>query len=76
MSFCVRQEFLTGLGLDHGQIAGRGKNILVRNDLAVIIDFEKASQVRKCNNENKVKSFLFKSPHSAIVKKVKKILSA
>ncbi|MEW6295196.1 MAG: RIO1 family regulatory kinase/ATPase [Candidatus Diapherotrites archaeon] len=64
---------LDGLGLDHGQLAGKGKNILVRKNLPVIIDFEKASRDRKCHNFNQLHSFLFRNPNSAITKKVKKI---
>ncbi len=63
------------IGLDHGQLAGRGRNILVTKDLKpVIIDFEKASQNRKCGNLNQLKSFLFMNPNSTIAKKVKEIL--
>jgi len=60
-------------GLDHGQLAGRGTNILVRNrgNKPVIIDFEKASTNRKCHNEKVIESFLFKSPYSAFVKKIR-----
>ncbi|MAG18074.1 MAG: hypothetical protein CL944_01210 [Candidatus Diapherotrites archaeon] len=61
-------------GLDHGQLAGKGKNIIVRKGKPVIIDFEKASAKRKAGNVNQLKSFLFVNPHSAIPKKVKEIL--
>jgi len=61
-------------GLDHGQLAGRGKNILVRKDKPVIIDFEKASCQRKCHNFNAIEAFLFRNPHGAVAKKVRKIL--
>jgi len=65
-------------GLDHGQLAGKGKNILVRKKglSPVIIDFEKASQSRKCHNVSQLQSFLYNSKHSAITKKVKEILGA
>ena len=67
---------LDKIGLDHGQLAGRGKNILVAKEtgLPVIIDFEKASPKRKCHNVKVLDSFLYRSKDSAIVKKVKEIL--
>ncbi|MFH1663489.1 MAG: hypothetical protein ABH986_01615, partial [archaeon] len=58
----------------HGQLAGRGVNILVCKGLPVIIDFEKASIQRKTHNRTVLESFLFKNPHSLITKKVKEIL--
>ena len=72
----LQAKKLDEIGLDHGQLAGRGKNILVRYGLPVIIDFEKGSQVRKCRNENQLKSFLFENPHSEITKKIKIVLSS
>src|SRR3989338_6269582 len=57
---------LDKIGLDHGQLAGAGKNILVRNGLPVIIDFEKASTQRKCHNLNVIESFLFRSKGSSV----------
>jgi len=63
-------------GLDHGQLAGKGKNILVRKGKPVIIDFEKASTERKVGNVNQLKAFLFINPHSSITKKVKEILGS
>lgn len=65
---------LDGLGLDHGQLAGRGRNILVRKDLPVIIDFEKASTKRKCHNMKVIESFLFRSKNSGVMRKIKGIL--
>ncbi len=65
---------LDGIGLDHGQLAGRGHNILVRNGLPVIIDFEKASTRRKCHNVKVLDSFIFRSQNSAVVKKIREIL--
>jgi len=63
------------IGLDHGQLAGKGANIIVKRNLRpVIIDFEKASQKRKCHNVNQLKSFLFRNPNSEIAKKVKEII--
>lgn len=65
---------LDEIGLDHGQLAGRGRNILVRDNLPVIIDFEKASMHRKCHNVAVLESFLFKSRDSGVVKKIRRIL--
>ncbi len=65
---------LDKLGLDHGQLAGKGKNILVRKGKPVIIDFEKASSKRKCHNLSTIEAFLFKNPHGVIAKKVREIL--
>ncbi len=62
------------IGLDHGQLAGAGKNILVREGKPVIIDFEKASCSRKCHNLSVIKAFLFRNPNSAIARKAKEIL--
>ncbi|MEM4257502.1 MAG: hypothetical protein QXU92_03725 [Candidatus Diapherotrites archaeon] len=61
---------LDRIGLDHGQLAGAGKNIIVRDNLPVIIDFEKASTKRKVHNLKVLESFLFKSKNSSITKKV------
>lgn len=81
------QKFLSGLfsqakkldeiGLDHGQLAGKGKNILVkkRGFSPAIIDFEKASTKRKCHNVSQLKSLVYRSKHSAITKKIAEILS-
>ncbi len=66
---------LDKIGLDHGQLAGRGRNILVRKGLPVIIDFEKASTKRKCHNRAVLESFLFRSKNSEVVRKVKSILA-
>lgn len=67
-------EALDKIGLDHGQLAGRGKNILVSKGKPVIIDFEKASSKRKVHNVKVLDSFLFRSKNSAVVKKVEEIL--
>lgn len=65
---------LDSIGLDHGQLAGKGKNILVKkNGSPVIIDFEKASLVRKPHNATTLQSFLFQNPNSAIAKKIRKM---
>ncbi|MFH1234903.1 MAG: phosphotransferase [Candidatus Diapherotrites archaeon] len=67
-------EKLDELGLDHGQLAGRGANILVRKGKPVIIDFEKASIARKSHNAAVLDDFLFRNRHSALVKKIAKFL--
>lgn len=71
---CSQAKKLDEIGLDHGQLAGAGKNILVRKGLPVIIDFEKASASRKVHNLNVVNSFLFRSKGSEVVKKVAEVL--
>ena len=65
---------LDELGLDHGQLGGNGRNILVWDKCPVIVDFEKASANRKVHNTAVLESFLYKNPKSAFVKKVKEIL--
>ena len=70
----VQAEKMDEIHLDHGQLAGRGVNILVRKNLPVIIDFEKASSNRKCHNKAVLKSFLLKNPNSQTTRKVKEIL--
>lgn len=65
---------LDKIGLDHGQLAGRGRNILVRRNKPVIIDFEKGSTNRRCHNLFSLQSFLLKNPHSEVSKKVRGIL--
>lgn len=69
---------LDGMGLDHGQLAGKGKNILARKSgrafEPVIIDFEKASQSRKVHNASQLEGFLFKNPRGAIASGVRHIL--
>jgi len=65
-------------GIDHGQLAGKGKNILVRERGSgyepVIIDFEKASPNRKVHNSTQLESFLMKPKYGAFAKKVNDIL--
>ncbi len=61
---------LDSIGLDHGQLAGSGKNILVRNGMPVIIDFEKASRARKAHNVKVLEAFLFRRKNSKITKKI------
>lgn len=64
--------------LDHGQLAGRGTNILVRKKgkcfEPVIVDFEKASQVRKPHNKTQLEGFLFKNPKGFVAGRIKEIL--
>jgi putative serine/threonine protein kinase len=82
----AQAKALDKAGLDHGQLAGKGKNILVKKGKTgkgciesgrakpAIIDFEKASQNRKCHNLSTIESFLFKNPRGAVAKKVREIL--
>lgn len=65
---------LDNASLDHGQLGGRGVNILVRNNRPVIIDFEKASQKRKPHNFSKLFAWLFINESSPIAKRVREIL--
>jgi predicted Ser/Thr protein kinase len=50
--------------------------LVKKNGLPVIIDFEKASQSRKCKNERQLNGFLFRNPNSALVKKISEILNS
>ena len=71
----LQAKIMDEIGLDHGQLAGKGANIIVKRNLRpVIIDFEKASQKRKCHNVNQLKSFLFRNPNSGIAKRVRNIM--
>ena len=67
---------LDNAGLDHGQLTGRGVNILVRDGLPVIIDFEKASQKRKPHNFSKLLAYLLINKKSRICARVWEILQA
>jgi len=70
----IQAEKLDSLGLDHGQLQGRGKNILVtKKGVPVIIDFEKASTKRKSHNVKVLEAFLYRNPNSELVRKVKEI---
>ncbi len=60
---------LDSIHLDHGQLAGKGKNILVRKGKPVIIDFEKASTERRVHNVSTLDSFIYLNRHSAIARK-------
>lgn len=83
----AQAEALDKAGLDHGQLAGKGKNILVREKKGkgksagarkgyepVIIDFEKASPNRRVHNRNQLEGFLFRNKYGAFAKKTKEIL--
>lgn len=70
----AQAQKLDYIGLSHGQLAGKGKNILARNNKPVIIDFEKASTSRRCRNKNQVIGFLFRNPNSRIAEKVRECL--
>ena len=67
---------LDKLGLDHGQLKGRGTNIIVRDNKPVIVDFEKASRARKAHNFNTVFAYLFLNPKSRIKKRITEILQS
>jgi predicted Ser/Thr protein kinase len=67
---------LDEINLDHGQLAGKAKNILIQKNLVpVIIDFEKASQKRKPHNLNVLKAMFFFNKHGLIYEKIKEILN-
>ncbi len=70
----LQAKKLDALGLSHSQLAGKGANILVRNGLPVIVDFEKASANRKAKNVSQLNGFLFQNPHGKIAKRVGEIL--
>ncbi|MFH1256197.1 MAG: RIO1 family regulatory kinase/ATPase [Candidatus Diapherotrites archaeon] len=69
----AQAEKLDAIGLDHGQLAGKGKNILVRKGKPVIIDFEKASPKRKPHNVTQLASFIVLNRNGAVAGKVRKI---
>jgi predicted Ser/Thr protein kinase len=65
---------LDEIGLDHGQLAGTGSNIIVKeNGTPIIVDFEKGSIKRKPHNYNVLKSFLY-NKNSEIGNKIIHIL--
>jgi len=70
----LQAKKLDRTGLSHGQLGGKGANILVRNCLPVIIDFEKASSNRKSKNVSQLQGNFLYSPHSRIAKRIKEIL--
>lgn len=67
---------LDALGLDHGQLGGSARNILVRkrDSKPVVVDFEKASVNRKTHNLAQFLGEFFFNKRSCIGKKMKKIL--
>ncbi len=74
-SLQAQAKKLDEIGVDHGQLAGRGRNILVKPDHTVcILDFEKASYVRKCHNGSTVEAFLFRNTASSVARKVADLL--
>lgn len=66
--------------IDHSQLAGRGQNILVRKAgksfEPVLIDFEKASTIRRCHNFSQLASFLYYSPTGVVACKLKERLGS
>jgi len=70
----VQAQKLDSLGLSHGQLAGKGANIIVSNGRPVIIDFEKASSNRKSKNFSQLFAFLFLNPHGSVKKRVWEII--
>jgi predicted Ser/Thr protein kinase len=67
---------LDEMGLSHGQLAGRGANIIVTPKLEVVLlDFEKASQERRARNAFQLLSLAFLNPRSTLTKRIKGILA-
>ena len=67
---------LDEIGLSHGQLAGRGANIIVTPEKGVVlVDFEKASQERRARNAFQLLSLTFLNPHSALSRNIKAILA-
>ncbi|MDD4983453.1 MAG: hypothetical protein PHH82_01265 [Candidatus ainarchaeum sp.] len=65
---------LDKIGLDHGQLVGKGTNIMVlKSGKPIIVDFEKSSNNRKTHNVNVLISYFF-SEKSQVADKVEKIL--
>lgn len=65
---------LDNAGLDHGQLGGRGTNILVRCGEPAIIDFEKASSARKPHNVNQLCGAFMLNKNSRIAKRIRETL--
>jgi putative serine/threonine protein kinase len=61
---------LDKIGLDHGQLGGCARNILVCNGKPVIIDFEKASRNRRVHNLSQLLGEFFYSKHSRYRKRI------
>ena len=75
-SLLAQAKKLDEIGLSHGQLAGKGTNILVKSGgEPVIIDFEKASQKRKYNNYNQLKAFLMDNPNGAVARRIRETLN-
>ena len=71
----AQAEKLDEIGLDHGQLAGKGANILVDKNLRpVIVDFEKASPNRRCHNVTQLASFAVLNKHSGLTQKILSLL--
>ncbi|MDO8537568.1 MAG: RIO1 family regulatory kinase/ATPase [archaeon] len=70
----VQAKKLDKIGLDHGQLGGKAKNILVRKNLPVIIDFEKSSQVRRVHNAAQLKSLIFFNKEGFVALRIKEIV--
>ena len=72
-SLFAQGKKLDEIGLDHGQLVGKGTNIMVlKNGKPIIVDFEKASNKRRAHNVNVLISYFFneKSPIHPVVKKI------
>lgn len=74
-----KQAFaLDKINLSHGQLGGKGKNVLVsfsnKIPFPVIIDFEKASVNRKAKNVAQLFSLIFENPNGFIKNKSFEIL--
>lgn len=64
---------LDSIGVDHGELSNPREHIIVKNERAVIIDFETASLCRKCRNLSSIISYLFfKRENAEILKKIMK----
>jgi len=77
-SLFLQAKKLDGIHLSHGQLAGKGKNILVVKKgnyfEPVIIDFEKASTLRKPRNTKQLAGMLLTNKNSEMAKKIRAIL--
>lgn len=67
-------------GLSHGQLGGKLANVLVRNrekgiPEPVIIDFEKASTMRKPNNVLQLTGMLILNKYSVFTKKIRELFN-
>lgn len=72
----LKAKALDSINLNHRQLMGRCRNILVKKKLEVeIIDFEKAHEAVVPRNMNQLRSMFYNSKDSAIRKKVISIIS-